>query len=462
MPARSSIAVPLIIGCAQFMHQFDGSVIATALPTMARSLQEDPLRLNLAITCYLLSLAVFVPVSGWLADRFGPKQTFMLAIAVFTLSSVGCGLSRTLPELVVTRTIQGLGGAMMTPVGRMIIVKSTPKSDLVRAMTYVNILGVLGPMLGPSVGGFIVTAFSWPWIFFINAPIGVLGLILVWTKTPAVRAESAGPLDAGGFILTGVGLASLLFGFETIGRGILPNIAIAGLMGLGAICVLLYVAHERREPNPIIDFSLLKIKTFWASIFGGSLFYTGTTAMVFLIALLLQLGFGLSAFQAGVITLASAAGSLTARLVFRPIMRALTFRALLLVNAVVMVGTIVACGFFRISTPYVIILIVLFVSGLSRSIQFTAVQSLTYADLPTRLAGRATSFSVMSQQAAQSFGVGLAAFVVHLSVVLRAHDAPAAGDVALGFFAIGAVSLASVFVFASLPREAADELRAAR
>ena len=222
-PSRFSVIVPLIVGCAQFMHQFDGTMITTALPVMAVSLNEDPLKLNLAITCYLLALAVFVPISGWMADRYGARRVFLAAIAVFTVSSVLCGLSGTLAEIVLWRTVQGIGGAMMTPVGRVIVVKSVPRIEIVRAMNYVTIPAVLAPLIGPSVGGFIVTYFSWPWIFFLNLPIGIAGLILVYVYVPDLREDTVAPLDLRGFVLIGLALAGLVFGFAALGRGALPT-----------------------------------------------------------------------------------------------------------------------------------------------------------------------------------------------------------------------------------------------
>ncbi|MPZ41060.1 MAG: MFS transporter [Rhizobiales bacterium] len=259
-PSRFSVIVPLIVGCAQFMHQFDGSVIATALPAMAQSLNEDPLVLNLAITCYLLALAVFVPISGWMADRYGAKHVFLAAIAVFTTSSVLCGLSSTLAEIVVWRTVQGIGGAMMTPVGRVIVVKSVPKFEIVRAMNYITIPAVLGPLIGPSVGGFIVTHLSWHWIFFLNVPIGIAGLFLVYRHVPDLRDETVAPLDLRGFILIGLALAGLVFGFSAIGRGPVPTAIIIVAISIGAICGTAYLAHARRKADPIIDFGLLRVR----------------------------------------------------------------------------------------------------------------------------------------------------------------------------------------------------------
>lgn len=455
---RTHIVAPLIVGCAQFMHQFDGAVIATALPAMAESLNDDAVRLNLAITCYLLSLAVFVPVSGWMADRFGAKRVFTWAIVVFTVSSVLCGLVRSFPELVIMRTIQGMGGAMMTPVGRVIVVKSVPKLQLVTAMNYITIPAVLGPLLGPSVGGFIVTYFSWPWIFFMNLPIGLAGILLVRRFIPEIREEQIGPLDLRGFALVSLALAGLVFGFSAMGRGLLSGFVVAGAIAVGATCGTLYLIHALRTPAPIIDLALLRIRTFSASIIGGGLFFLGTVSSVFVLALLLQLGFGLSAFQAGIITLASAAGSLLMRFTFRPVLRVFGFRRLLISNALLTGAFLAGCALFTPATPYLIIIVVLFIGGFSRSVQFTAVQSLAYADMPAEKTSRATSFSAMAQQLMQSVGVGLAALVVHLSLLWHDRTTLVPDDIAPAYLTLSLMSIASAVVFWLLPAGAGAEL----
>jgi EmrB/QacA subfamily drug resistance transporter len=458
LPARSSAIVPLIIGCAQFMHQFDGAVITVAVPVMAASLGEDPLKLNLAITCYLLSLAVFVPISGWMADRYGARRIFVAAIAVFTVSSAMCGLSGSLIELVVWRTIQGIGGAMMTPVGRVIVVKSVPRLEIVRAMNYITIPAVLGPVIGPSVGGFIVTYFSWPWIFFINVPIGLLGIVLVRAYVPDLKEETVAPLDLRGFILVGLALAGLVFGFAGAGRGPLPTPVVVAAISVGTLCGGLYLAHYWRKTDPIIDIGLLRIRTFAASVWGGALFYLGTTSQVFLFALLFQIGFGLTAFQAGLLLLASAAGSTVMRFTFQPILNVFGFRWLLILNATLTGAFLIACGFFTANTPFSVIIAVLFIGGFSRSTQFTGVQALGYAEMPKEIMSRATSFSAMAQQVAQSFGVGLAALMVHLSMTSHARTAMTPDDVALGFFTMGVLAFASTVIFYLLPVRAGSEL----
>src|SRR5215813_14270132 len=440
MPSsRTHIIAPLIVGCAQFMHQFDGAVITTALPAMAESLHD-------------------VPVSGWMADRFGAKKVFTWAIVVFTLSSVLCGLAQSFWALVIMRTIQGMGGAMMTPVGRVIVVKSVPKQQLVTAMNYITIPAVLGPLLGPAVGGFIVTYFSWHWIFFLNLPIGLAGILLVRRFIPDIREAHVGPLDVRGFVLISLALAGLVFGFSALGRGVLSGPVVATTIAGGAICAALYLLHARRTPAPIIDLSLLRIRTFSASTTGGALFFLGTVSSVFALALLLQLGFGLSAFQAGLITLASAAGSLMMRFTFRPILRVFGFRQLLIWNALLTSAFLAGCGFFTPATPYLVIIAALFIGGFSRSVQFTAAQSLAYADMPPEKTSRATSFSAMAQQLMQSVGVGFAALIVHLSLAWHGRTVLVHDDVAPAYFALGLASIISAFIFWALPAQAGAEL----
>jgi EmrB/QacA subfamily drug resistance transporter len=458
MSARRSLIVPLIVGCAQFMHQFDGSVIATALPAMARSLGEDPLRLNLAITCYLLALAVFVPVSGWLSDKFGGKRVFMIAIVIFSISSLFCGLSHTLAELVVWRTLQGVGGAMMTPVGRIIVIKSVPKSELVQAINWITIPALLGPILGPSVGGFIVTYFSWQWIFFINLPIGLLGVCLVKAFIPDLRESDVPRFDLRGFILVGFAVAALILGFEAMGRGLFPAAAVAVLIATGLGCAVLYIFHARRRESPIVDLGMLRQRTFAVSIWGGALVYVGATSQVFLLALLLQLGFGFTPFQSGLTTLATAAGSIMIKSMVRPVLRFFGIRRLLIYNTLLTAAYIFACGLFRASTPYLLILLTLWIAGLSRSVEYTAIQSLAYADLPPALTARATSFSSMSQQIWLSFGVGLVALVMQLAREWHGHDTIEPNDIAPAYFVIALASLAAAGVFAHMPRNAGAQL----
>ncbi|HYL57375.1 MAG TPA: DHA2 family efflux MFS transporter permease subunit, partial [Candidatus Acidoferrales bacterium] len=418
MPDAQFLA-PVIVGCALFMQTLDSTVIATALPAMARSLGEDPVRLNLAITSYLLSLAVFVPLSGWMADRYGARTVFRAAIVIFTIGSVLCGVSNSLAQLVAARILQGFGGAMMVPVGRLIVLKTIAKSELVTAMSYLTVPAVLGPVVGPPVGGFIVTYYSWRWIFFINVPMGFAGIALVTAFIENIREEETPPLDWRGFVLTGLGLAGLVFGFESIGRGVVPPAIIAGVMAAGAMCIAAYVLHERRTPYPIIDLDLLRVPTFAAATVGGGLFRMGIGALPFLLAMLLQVVFGLSPFASGMLTFTSAAGALFMKMSAPPIIRRFGFRTTLIGNGVLSSLILMSYALFRPSTPHAVIVLTLLTGGFFRSLQFTALGTLAYADLaPTQMSG-ASSLASMAQQLFLSLGVAAAALLLHVSMGMR-------------------------------------------
>src|SRR5712672_3422820 len=266
--------IPLIVATALFMENMDSTVIATSLPAIAADIGTSPLTLKLAITSYLLSLAVFIPASGWTADRFGARMVFSIAIAVFMVGSIGCAISTSVTDFVIARILQGIGGAMMTPVGRLVLLRSIDKSALVNAMAWVTVPALIGPVIGPPLGGFITTYFSWPWIFLINIPI----------------------------VLLGIGLAGIAFGLSVAGLNLLPSTVLAALVGVGSISMTLYVMHARRTASPVVDFSMLHLATLRAAIFGGFLFRLGIGALPFLLPLLMQVGFGLSPFQSGLVT----------------------------------------------------------------------------------------------------------------------------------------------------------------
>src|SRR5579864_13811 len=302
--------VPIIIAVALFMENMDSTVIATSLPAIAQALGTNPLALKLAVTSYLLALAICIPASGWVADRYGARKVFRIAIGVFVLGSIGCALSRSLEEFVLARIIQGMGGAMMTPVGRLILLRSIDKRVLVNAMSLVTITALVGPISGPPLGGFITTYASWHWIFIINVPIGLLGIAMATLYIPDVHAEPPGPFDFPGFILSGLGVGGLAFGLSIMGLAFLPVGVVAALIGVGAVSSAAYIVHARRTAAPILDLTLFKLPTFRASIFGGFMFRLGIGALPFLLPLLLQLGFGLTPFQSGLITFTGALGAI--------------------------------------------------------------------------------------------------------------------------------------------------------
>ena len=291
--------VPMIVAVALFMDNMDSTVIATSLPAIAADIGTSPLTLKLAVTSYLLSLAVFIPMSGWTADRFGARTVFRAAIAVFVLGSIGCALSSSLAQFVIARIVQGMGGAMMTPVGRLVLVRTVDRRELVNAMAWVSIPAMIGPLMGPPLGGFITTYASWHWIFLINVPIGLIGIVLVTRYIENVRAEARERFDAVGMVLSGTAVAGLTFGLSVAGFEIVPWPVVVAILVVGAVALALYIAYARRVPAPILDFSLLKLPTFRASLVGGFMFRIGVGAMPFLLPLLLQVGFDLTPFQSG-------------------------------------------------------------------------------------------------------------------------------------------------------------------
>ena len=450
--------VPLIVACAMFMQNLDSTVIATALPTIARSLHESPLRLNVAITCYLLSLAVFIPISGWTADRFGARRVFSLAIVVFTLGSIACGISNSLAALVAARILQGMGGALMVPVGRLVLLRTVPKSDLVRAMSFVSVPALIGPVMGPPLGGLIVTYASWRWIFFINIPIGVLGIVLVNLLVGDLKETGRRPFDLAGFALTGIGLASLAFGFENVGRGALPGVAVAALLVTGAVCIALYVRHAYRVSHPIIDLALLKIPTYAAASIGGFLFRMGLGALPFLLPLMLQVGFGLSALHSGLLTFASAAGAMLMKTSAVRILRTLGFRLVLVGDAVISAAFLFGYSLFRPSTPHLVIFLALLTGGFFRSLQMTSINTLSYADVPPGMLSRATSLTSMAQQLSQTAGVATAALLLHTVMTLRGGTALAAADFYPVFVGVAMISLLSVPFFLKMSPDAGAEV----
>ncbi len=451
--------IPLIVACALFMENLDSSVLATALPSIAESLGESPLKLNLAITSYLFSLAVFIPVSGWVADRFGARTVFRAAIIVFSIGSLLCGLADSFWTLVGARTLQGLGGAMMVPVGRMVILRSIPKTELVRAMTWLTVPALIGPVIGPPLGGFLTTYLSWRWIFWINLPIGLLGIVLVTLYIPNIREEKVPPLDWRGFLMSAFGLCGLVFGFETIGRGLLPDAAVAGLLIVGAIGIGLYLHHARRHPHPLIDLSLLKVPTFRAGVAGGFLFRIGVGALPFLLPLMLQLGFGLSAFQSGMVTFASAAGALTMKIAAGPILRRIGFRRVLIGNALISGTFIAICGLFRPDMTYPLMFGLLLMGGFFRSLQFTSINTLSISDIENARMSRATSFTSMMQQLSLSAGVAVGAMVLHATVSAGGGLEQIRADSFMpAFLTVGATAMLSAIVFLRLPADAGAEV----
>ena len=452
--------VTLIVAVALFMETMDSTVIATSLPTIAADLHEDPIALKLALTSYLLSLAVFIPLSGWMADRFGARTVFRAAIVVFTLGSAACGFAQGLGDFVLYRIIQGMGGAMMVPVGRLVILRTVPKSELISALAWLTIPALMGPVIGPPLGGFITTYISWRWIFWINIPVGLLGVILATRYVADIREEGLPPLDLKGFILSGIGLAGLAFGFTTMGQGLFPPAVVVGLFVAGAIGCVLYVRHARRAPAPLLDLGLLKVDTFFASVVGGFLYRIGVGAMPFLLPLMLQLGFGLNAMQSGLLTFASAVGAVAMKTTAAPILRRFGFKRVLVTNALVSSLFIAAIALFTAGTPHWLVLSVLLVGGFLKSLEFTSINSIAYADIDAKAMSRATSFASVAQQLSLSAGVAIGALVLEAQRMGRAAADVVAADFPLAFVLVAVMAASSSLIFARLPKGAGASLSA--
>ncbi len=450
--------VPAIIGSALLMQTLNATVLSNALPTMARALHEDPLRLNLAITMYLLASAVFLPISGWAADKLGAKRVFVAAMVLYALSSAACGFAHSLTWLVVARICQGAAGAMMTPVGRLVLLRTTPKSELVGAMSVLTMPALLGPVVGPVIGGAIVTFADWRWIFFMNLPIAVVGVLLVIRYVPNVAEQDVAPIDWPGIFLTGVGLAALIFGFENLGRSAIPPLAVAGLFAVGLGALGVYWRYATDNPGAILDLSLFRIQTFTASVVGGGFMRLAMGATPFMLAMLLQIGFGMSPFQAGLLTFMSAAGALIMKTTAPPILRRFGFRSVLTVNAVITGVTFIAYGLFKPQTPHVMIMAILLVGGFFRSLQFTSLNGLTYADVDQGQMSRASTMSSMAQQLTQSIGIGLAAMLLHFFMVMQGQHHMTPATISPAFMVIGAITFISLAFYVRLPKDAGDEM----
>jgi EmrB/QacA subfamily drug resistance transporter len=456
IPARKLI--PLIVACGLFMENLDSTVLSTSLPAIAASLHEDPISLKLALTSYLLSLAVFIPISGWVADKYGARTVFMAAIGVFTAGSMLCGQSNSLAEFVLFRIVQGLGGAMMVPVGHLVILRSVPKQELISALAWLTIPALLGPVIGPPLGGFITTYFDWRWIFYVNVPIGALGLVLTWKFITNVMEADTPPLDKTGFALSGIGLSAFVFGLAVLGEN-------TGSLGLGflltaaglTICAI-YVWRARRTENPVIDLRLLRIPTFRAGVLGASLFRIGIGAVPFLLPLMLQLSFGLSPFQSGTITFAASAGSMLMKATAAPIIRGFGFRNVLIVNSLISSAFLAATGFFTAATAHAVIIATLLMGGFFRSLEFTAVNALAYADVQQHDMSRATSFASVAQQVSLSLGVAFGALILQGARGFRGETAITQSDFALAFWIVSAISALSVISFLRLPAGAGEEM----
>ncbi|MCC6888930.1 MAG: MFS transporter [Hyphomicrobiales bacterium] len=454
----SNKIVPLIVAVALFMENMDSTVIATSLPAIAADIGAEPLALKLAITSYLITLAVVLPVSGWTADRFGARTVFRSAILVFISGSIGCALSQSLTQFVIARMVEGVGGAMMTPVARLILVRTIDKRELVLAMIWVTIPALLGPLIGPVFGGFLTTYVSWHWIFIINVPMGLAGIVLATIYIEDIKAENPDPFDATGAALAGIGIAGLTFGGSTLGLNFLPHTTVIAMIVVGAAASAAYIRHSLRTPAPILDLSLLRHPTLRAAVVSGSLYRAGVGSLPFLLPLCLQLGFGLTAFQSGMITVSNVFGALGMKTIIPVVLRTFGFRGALTVNALVSAFMVGLCATFVPGVPFAWIVGVLLFGGFFRSLQYTSLNTIAYAEIDGRHMSRATTLVAVAQQLSLSVGVALAASLVDLALRWRGGDTIAAADFQPAWIIIALISGLTSLLFWRLPPNAGAEV----
>jgi EmrB/QacA subfamily drug resistance transporter len=406
--------LPMVVAMGFTLESLDSTIITTAIPAMARSLRTTPLLMNLAVTTYVLVLAVFIPVSGWLSDRFGMRRVFAGALLTFCLGSILCGLCANLPLLIGARALQGLGGAMMTPVGRLVLLRSFPRDQYVGAMTYMTLPAIIGPVLGPVLGGFLTTYASWRWAFFINIPFGLLGAVLALRFIAEDGARSSGSFDLRGFLLFGLAVGALQCALEAVGKSAASETAAAGLLVASAAFISGFALHARRTARPAVDFSLFRDGAFRTGSLAGGLCRIGMNATPFLLPLLLQLGFGATPIQSGLITFVSVFGALATRPLLSRLLQAFGYDRVLAATSLACALSLAGFALIGRQTPVWALVPYVMVFGVARALQFMGSNTLTYADLPPDKLSAATSLGGMMQQLSVSFGVSLAAALLGL------------------------------------------------
>ena len=443
--------LPWIVATALFMEQLDSTIVNTAVPSIAASLQVTPLSLKAVVTSYILSLAVCIPISGWMADRFGTRRVFASAVALFTLSSMLCGASSSVPMLVAARILQGIGAAMMMPVGRLMVIRTFAKSELLVAMNFVIVPALIGPLLGPTVGGLIVHWLSWRAIFFVNVPVGLVALWLIHRHVPDYRSEVPRPLDVVGLVLfsTGTTLLSWLLGvfgehhFEASSAAIL-------LLAIGLLTA--YGVHASRTKHPLLSLALFRVRTFRVSVVGGSVTRLGLGAMPFLLPFLYQLGLGLPAWESGLLMMPMAAAAMVMKLIASRILASQGYRTVLIVNTVMIGATISLFSLVTVGTPLVLVVLLSLAQGFFNSLQFASMNSMAYADIDASKSSMASTIASTLQQMSMSFGLAIGSLVTawYLGDLPQSDRLAVSGALHHAFLTLGALTLLSSLTFWTL------------
>ena len=451
--------VALVVASALFTQMLDGVIIVTALPQMARDFGVATLDMSIGVTIYMLAVTVCIPAAAWLADRFGAKRVFLISIAVFTLTSIACGLAQDLGQFVVARALQGAGGAVLFPVGRIIVLRTAQKSEIVPAIGLTIWPALFAPVLGPALGGFLTEYASWHWNFWINAPLGVVAFVLVSRIVAPDREFRHRPFDGIGFVLTAVTLACLLYGFDALVQGTITGLYATALVAFGFVTGAAAVYWLLRQPHPLVDLRTLSIRTFAATdAKAGVILRTAINATPFILPLMFQVAFGLNPLQSGGLVVAYFFGNLAIKAVTTPTLRRFGFRSVLVVNGALAGLSVMACGFLGPTTPYPLIIGVLLVAGATRSMQFTALATLAFADVDAQQRSSATTISSMSQQLSMVFGVAFAAGCLNLSQLWRGANSLGLVDFQLTLLLAGAITLLAGLSFLRLPWDVGAEV----
>lgn len=449
----------IIVASAAFMQMLDGAIINTSLPQMAASLGVTPVQMSVGVTTYMLVVAIFMPLSAWLADRFSALRVFLIAIVVFTLGSLACGLAQDLLQFILARALQGIGGAMLLPIGRIIVLRQASKSELLEANTFIIFPALIAPVIGPVIGGFITTYIGWRWNFLLNLPIGIVGILLAHRFLPETQGDVSRRLDWPGFIYTGVALAMLLYGLEVLGHGFIRHFTPWLLIVGGAVLGWFAIRHLRHAPMPLLDLRPFAIQSFALStLSAGTWIRISISATPFLIPLLYQVGFGLSALAASSFLFAYFLGNLGMKAITTRTLRTFGFRRVLFVNGVLCGLSIAACALFTADTAQWLMMASLFLSGLSRSMQFTSLGTFAFADIGDGERSSASALTSMLQQLAMLLGVAWSALLLQLSPMLRGAAQPELFDFRLAFVLNGLLALVAAFSFLRLPKDAGKEV----
>lgn len=451
--------VALVVAASFFIQILDGVIIVTALPQMARDFGVDTLQMSIGVTIYMLASAIFIPAAGWASDRFGARRIFMASMALFTLASLACGAAQDLTQFTIARFVQGVGGAILLPVGRLLVLRNATKAEIVPAIGLTVWPALFAPVLGPAIGGFLTTYVSWHWNFWVNLPLGAIGLVLTALVIPADGEARTSPFDWLGFGLSGISLASLLYGFDSLANGTVASWLSFALIALGLVSGLLAVLWLRRAAHPLLDLTPLRIKTFAAAeALAGAALRLSINATPFLLPLMFQVAFGLDALQSGGLVIAYFFGNLGMKAVTTPILRRFGFRNILSVNGTLAGLSIAACGLLAPDTPYPLLIGILVFAGMTRSMQFTALATLAFADVDPEHRASASTLSSMFQQITSVFGIALCIGLLDLAQLLHTGSPLGLPDFRFAFLAMGAITIAASLQLLTLHREAGAEV----